>query len=325
MKFLYFTDSHIRGTNPKSRTDSFFDTVKTKLEEVRSLTQRHQIDYVLHGGDLFDRPDTSLSVIHEIAPLLQSIPAPILAISGNHDIYGHNPITLPRTVMGLLDALGIVTVINGKTMLLQKDDTVVQLTGAPYIYGIDREEHRNLYFVKEKDPRADFAIHLVHGFLMPKKFPLIAHTRVEEVADTAADLTISGHYHDGFPLMEIGDKKFINPGAMVRISNTLTELKRKPKVLLIDVEKSDCEIREYPLQSALPGEEVLDRKEIEMHKFKRRELAEFKESIERTGNFEHIHFMEVITDIAENEKLDPAVKREALQRIAKVEESRGGL
>ena len=112
MKFLYFTDSHIRGTNPKSRTDSFFHTVKIKLQEIQSIAAEEKVHAVLHGGDLFDRPDVSISVMNEIIPILKSFPAPIYAISGNHDIYGHNPITLPRTMMGLLDTLGIIHLIN---------------------------------------------------------------------------------------------------------------------------------------------------------------------------------------------------------------------
>ena len=326
MKFLYFTDSHIRGTNPKSRTDSFFHTVKIKLQEIQSIAAEEEVHAVLHGGDLFDRPDVSISVMNEIIPILKSFPAPIYAISGNHDIYGHNPITLPRTMMGLLDTLGIIHLINNQRLLLKDEETTVQLSGSPYIYGIDREENRGLYIVDERDPAADYAIHLVHGFLMTGDVKAIfANTLIDDILDSKADLTLSGHLHDGFPTTEVEGKVFANPGAIVRISNSMTELKRRPKILLIDVKKNNATITERYLKSVRPGSEVLDRTEIEMHKFKRRELAEFKESIDRTGNYDRINFFDLLADISANEKLDPAIKEEAMARIAQVQERRSGI
>ncbi|MDY3119152.1 MAG: metallophosphoesterase [Peptoniphilus sp.] len=323
MKFLYFTDSHIRGTNPKSRTDSFFHTVKTKLQEINATAKKEQVDYILHGGDLFDRPDVSVSVMNEILPILTDFPVPIYAISGNHDIYGHNPVTLPRTMMGLLDTLGIVHLINNRRLLLKDGTTTVQLTGAPYIYGIDREENRSLYIVNDRDASADYAIHMVHGFLMTGSTKaMFAHTSIEDILATKADLTLSGHFHDGFALTEINGKLFVNPGAMVRISNSTTELKRRPKILIIDVHKNTADIREHYLQSARAGSEVLDRTEMEMHKFKRQELAEFKESIERSGDYDRINFFDLLTDISTSEKLDPSIKEEAMTRIAHVQERR---
>ncbi|MFR9297316.1 MAG: metallophosphoesterase family protein [Aedoeadaptatus pacaensis] len=326
MKFLYFTDSHIRGTNPKSRTDSFFHTVKIKLQEIQSIAAEEKVHAILHGGDLFDRPDVSISVMNEIIPILKSFPAPIYAISGNHDIYGHNPITLSRTMMGLLDTLGIIHLINNQRLLLKDEETTVQLSGSPYIYGIDREENRALYIVEERDPLADYAIHLVHGFLMTGDVKAIfANTLIDDILDTKADLTLSGHLHDGFPTTEVEGKVFANPGAVVRISNSMTELKRRPKVLLIDVKKNSATIPERYLTSVRPGSEVLDRTEIEMHKFKRRELAEFKESIDRTGDYDRINFFDLLADISANEKLDPAIKEEAMARIAQVQERRSGI
>lgn len=238
MKFLYFTDSHIRGTNPKSRTDSFFHTVKIKLQEIQSVAREESVDYILHGGDLFDRPDVSISVMNEIIPILKGFSAPIYAISGNHDIYGHNPVTLPRTMMGLLDTLGIIHLINHRRILLKDEETTVQLSGSPYMYGLDREENRHLYIVDDRDPDADYAIHLVHGFLMAGEVrAMFSHTTIDDIKDTKADLTLCGHLHDGFPLTEVDGKSFLNPGAMVRISNSMKELKRRPKIVLIDVKK----------------------------------------------------------------------------------------
>ncbi|HLS54237.1 MAG TPA: metallophosphoesterase, partial [Tissierellaceae bacterium] len=63
MKLLFFTDTHIRGTTPKNRKDDFPEALERKLYEVLDLINKENIDYVLHGGDLFDRPDLSVSIV----------------------------------------------------------------------------------------------------------------------------------------------------------------------------------------------------------------------------------------------------------------------
>jgi len=320
MKLLYLTDTHIRGTSPKSRKDDFLSTVKSKLNEVSDIIKRENVDYILHGGDFFDRPDVSISVINEIAPILKSFSKPLYIISGNHDIYGHNPKTLYRSMLGLLDGLNILEIINDRSVLLTKNDITVQLSGSPYIYGLDRKEHRDKYVLTDRDPKADYAIHLVHGFLMDKKFlKQVPHTLITDILDTKADLTISGHYHYGFPMQTIDGKTFVNPGALVRISNSKIELKRRPKVLLIEATKEALDVKEIYLKSAKPGEEVLDRTEIEQHRFKQQEIHAFKEIVERSANMDQINLTSLITDIAKNEEINRKVRDEAIRRITETE------
>lgn len=55
IKFLYFTDTHIRGTAPKNRLDSFPETLKNKISQVIEIAKNEQVDVLLHGGDVFDR------------------------------------------------------------------------------------------------------------------------------------------------------------------------------------------------------------------------------------------------------------------------------
>ena len=109
MKFLFFTDSHIRGTTPKNRKDNFYETLKTKLLEITNISKKLDVDYILHGGDWFDRPDISPSIVREFAIIIKTFEKPIYTIAGNHDIYGHNPDTIGRTMLGLLEGTGMVT------------------------------------------------------------------------------------------------------------------------------------------------------------------------------------------------------------------------
>lgn len=316
MRLLYFTDTHIRGTNPKNRKDSFIDTIEKKLLEVINLVDEYNVDFVLHGGDLFDRPDVSISIVSRFAKILSNIKVPIYLISGNHDIYGHNPETINRTMLGLLDVLGVINIINGKNTILEKEDIKIELSGQPYIYDIDSEDNRDYYVVKGKNPNVNYSIHMVHGMLLEKPFIKgVPYTLVDDIKDTSADITLSGHYHSGFKTIEIDGKYFINPGSMVRITNSLREIERKPKIVLIDLGEK-IEIKSINLKSALPGEEVLDRKEIENSLFKNERMLEFKQTINAAMDYEKMDINEVLLQVSTAEGVEDEVIKEALKRIA---------
>lgn len=315
MKLLYLTDTHIRGTSPKNRLDDYCETLKEKLKEISNIVKEEKIDFVLHGGDLFDRPDVSVSIVSEFAQIFQSFGVPIYIISGNHDIFGHNPDTLDRTMLGLLCNLGIMHLVNYKKIILEKDNLRVQLTGSPYIYSMDELSNRDNYKVKEVDESCKYAIHMTHGFLIDKPFMKeVSHTLIEDIKDTKADITLGGHYHFGFKTVELDNKYFVNPGALMRISNSKIEMKRRPKVDIISLDE-DIHIEERYLKSAKPGEEVLDRSEMERHQFKGIKIAEFKESIEASANYKSLDIFDLLLRISKSENISEDVKSEALKRV----------
>lgn len=314
MKLLYLTDTHIRGTSPKNRLDDYYETLKEKLKEISNIIHEKKIDYVLHGGDLFDRPDVSVSIVSEVAKIFQTFGVPIYIISGNHDIFGHNPDTLDRTMLGLLCNLGIMNLVNYKKFILEKDIRV-QLTGSPYIYSMDEAKNIDNYIIDDVDESCKYAIHMTHGFLIDKPFlKEVPHTLINDIRDTKANITLAGHYHFGFNTVELDKKYFVNPGALMRISNSKIEIKRKPKVNIITL-KDDIKIEERYLKSAKPGEVVLDRSEMERHKFKGIKMAEFKESIEASANYRSLDIFDLLLNISKSENISEDVKKEALKRM----------
>lgn len=317
LKILFFTDTHIRGSNPKNRKDNFADSVEKKLLEIVDIIDKNNVDFVLHGGDLFDRPDISISIASRFALVLNKIKVPFYMVSGNHDVYGHNPNTVNRTMLGLLDILGIIKIINNNTkLILEKNNIKVQLTAQPYVYDIDSPNKLDYYIVRDVDPDVHFSIHMVHGMLLDKPFIKgIPYTLIDDIKSTLADITLSGHYHAGFKTIKIDNKYFINPGSMVRIANSLKEIERIPKVILIELEE-DIKIKEIPLKSALPGEEVLDRTEIEKNLFKNERIMEFKQSIDAAVDFEKMDINEVLIKVSNAEGVEERVIKEALKRIA---------
>lgn len=319
MKLLYFTDTHIRGNNPKNRKDDFIETLRNKLNEVVHISIDRDVDYILHGGDLFDRPDISIAVVSEFSLILKKFKAPIYIVSGNHDIFGHNQKTINRTMLGLLSSLNLVNLVDENPIILEKDNIKVQLTANPYSFNMEDEAYKYKYKVLKKNENVDYMIHMVHGFLLDKPFIKgIPHTLISEISDTLADITLAGHYHFGFKTVNIDNKYFINPGSLVRISNSLEEIKRRPKVILIDLEDK-ITIEEIYLKSALPGELVLDRSEMERHKFKRSKMYEFKEIIDTTSDLSSLDIFNLLIQISKNESIPENVRNEAIKRVEEIQ------
>lgn len=318
LKILFFTDTHIRGTNPKNRKDDFLVTLENKFREINEIIKTKDIDFVIHGGDLFDRPDISISVASRFTNILKKIKVPIYIVSGNHDIFGHNPQTLDRTMLGLLNSLDFLQVIDeSKPVILSKDKIKVQITGVPYSYNID--ETPDKYILKEIDEDANYSIHIVHGMLLDRPFIKgIPYTLVDDIIDTKANITLTGHYHAGFKTIERDGKFFINPGSLVRVTNSIKEIERTPQVCLIEL-NDNINISMIQLKSALPGDEVLDRSEIEKSTFKSERILEFKQSIDSALNFEKMDINDLLIEVAFSENVDTNVKEEALKRIAQIQ------
>ena len=317
MRILFLTDTHIRGNTPKNRTDDLPETLEIKFKEIIEMIYNYNIDFLLHGGDLFDRPDVSISIMSKFAPILTQMDVPIYIICGNHDVFGHNPDTVNRTMLGLLDALDIVKIVNPNDKIyLEKNNIKVQLTGQPYTYDIDKEYDRSPYIVEELSSDVDYAIHMVHGMLLNKPFIKgIPYTLIDDIKNTKAHITLAGHYHSGFGIINIDNKYFVNPGSLIRITNSLIEIERIPKVALIDLSEN-IHIELLELETAKKGEDVLDRSEIENHIFKSEKLFEFKQSIDTAMNFEKLEINDILIEVSNAKNVSEEVKQEALRRIA---------
>ncbi len=324
MKFLFFTDTHIRGTTPRNRKDNFYEALKNKFYEIGRLCRELDVDYILHGGDWFDRPDISPAIVRDFAVIVKDFGKPVYSVAGNHDVYGHNPDTIGRTMLGLLEGIGILHLIgSSEEIILEKDGMRVQLTGKPYNYEIDSDVFRDYYIVRKRKD-VDYAINIVHGMLLNKPFyEGIRYTLVSDILETEADITLAGHYHSGFETRVSGSKYFINPGSLVRITNALSEIKRRPKVIFIKLEDA-VEIKEIELESALPGEEVLDRLQLEASQDRNLKMHEFYQAINSAGEFKKIDLNSIIEEIASNQELSREVKEQAVKRIAAARESLSG-
>jgi DNA repair exonuclease SbcCD nuclease subunit len=320
MRLLFFTDDHKRGTTPANRKDDFPATLAAKLREVAAIAREREVDYILHGGDFYDVPAPAISVCGYFLEIYQQFPAPVYIIAGNHDLFGNNAETLPRTMLGLAARLGIVRMLGHGPLYLEKDGVRLQLTGQGYHFEMDRRDPRDDYVVQKKD--CDYAIHMVHGMLLDRAiFPGPFYTLVEQIWETEADFTLAGHNHLGFPDAERDGKHFLNPGALVRLSNHPREMRRPVQVICIDLGGSRPTFEKIRLKSALPGEDVLDRSMQAEASFREKRLAGYLAEIKAAGSYERADVRLLVEDIAQNEQLEPRIRAEALRRVGLAEEA----
>lgn len=317
MKIIFITDTHFRGTAPKNRKDDFVHTLKNKISEVVGYCNKNNADILLHGGDFFDRPDVSPAVFKDFARILMDCKCPIFGVHGNHDIYGYNPNTLPRTMLGILHGLEIVNLLDKSPRVIERNSIQLQLTGCGYSYDIEQKES----YITKNTTNSDFAIHLVHGLLLPKKsLPTDKLTLIDDIKETEADITLCGHYHAGFGIIDIESKFFINPGALVRIDNSLSEIRREPKMLEILLTKGEKpEVKFIPLKCVQRGDAVLDRTEIELKSDKEAKIVDFLEGILDITSNKYLVAEEIINTIAESTGVNEVVKKRTLELISQIQ------
>ncbi|HHY48060.1 MAG TPA: serine/threonine protein phosphatase [Firmicutes bacterium] len=322
MRFLYLTDTQGRGNSPQSRRDDFLATLEAKLREVVEIALEYRVDAILHGGDFFDIPNPSLPVAWRvIAPFWESR-IPVYGVGGNHDFYGYNPETLPRTVLGFLGQLGAVRLLlPGRPVYFDDGNVRVQVTGQHYHYDIDRRDRRFDYWIKKNG--CDVAIHIVHGMVVERALaPGVPFTTPDQILDTEADITLCGHNHLGFPDVAVGGKYILNPGALVRLTANPADIARHPQVLLIDLD-GGISYRKIRLKSAPEGEDVIDRSAALEAELKARKFSEFVQNVKDSGEFKTVDIGALIQEIAGRKSLPGKVRERALKIISDVQEGMG--
>ena len=119
---------------------------------------------------------------------------------------------------------------------------------------------------------------------------------------------------------KVDEKYFYNPGSVARVSATEIELKRKPKVSIVTLEKNkDIEIEDFYLKSAKPGEEVLDREAILRDKEENQRLELQKYEIEKIDFDKIMDIRELLNKIDITESLDEEVRNKAIELVTEAQ------
>ena len=255
MKLLIFTDSHIRSSTPRSRIDDYPVAMWEKFRQISQIIVEKGINAVLIGGDLFDAPDPSTSVVTSYLQLFTYWGVPIYSIIGSHDKFGYNDSTLYRTGLGVLIASGTVKLLDET----QRIGYNTQIAGVSHSYELDENPETDYY--RKKLIANEYLVQICHGMTIDGPWGFGKYTNVKDIK-TEADLCICGHYHPGFKPVQVGDTTVINVGSLGRIEN----IKRQytPGVVVVTTDTPGKESWEFiPLN--IP-ENVFGTKEVKAEK-----------------------------------------------------------
>lgn len=317
-------DLHWRAVNPKARTDDFQAALAGKLMEIFGLARQHRCAAILQTGDLTDTAGLQLSTIGDLMEILRQAPCPVLAVPGNHDTWGANPDTLPRTPFGLLARGGWIQDVSANPFhLAGTGGRPIIITG--HAYDAETDLDPGQYTAPLADPDA-FRVHISHGMLLRRSpgMPL-RHTTLEQLTDlpNLPDLLVNGHEHLTHWVQRVGKCLVVKPGAIARLTAHVEEIHRQVQVTLVTVTDTDTQAVDIPLQSARPGTEILSRDHLVEAAEHQDNLDQFLALLAHQGEMKFLHTQEMAAQLAEEMGLPPAVLADARARLTRAREELG--
>lgn len=344
MKLLVFGDFHEGNHQPASRIDDFHETKIKLINEIDEIAKKHDCQAKLQLGDFLDKPNYPIKVLTEIiqrwkpmapAQQLQRLQngeitpedflalikddIPLIGVVGNHELIGNSLNTLKQTSIHLLSQMGFMRLVDREHPVILTDPQTgqtVAITGAPYHIHRDKPNYVGDYIIEEK--LGDIHIHLVHGNGINKAIKP-QHTTVDKfLYETKADVTIMGHYHKGFPIVEHEGKYAFNPGSPHLL--TADEMGRKPQVAILDITPSGVNIELIPLKTGSDSSKVLTREHIEENEAKKKKIEAIKSTVAKAEISQRLTIKDVMIEIMENKNIKESVREDLIKRIeAKME------
>ncbi|MGE7305857.1 metallophosphoesterase [Priestia megaterium] len=332
VKFLYHTDAHTTGRTPSTRTDDYPSTIEMKLRYFFRVGHELGVDGFLNGGDTFDSPYTSSEYVTRIGRLFEEElkGKHMWGVLGNHEMIGWNPDTVKRTPIGVFKEFNdffhildkeptTITGANGQKVKLSGVSSYAQLDRN--IYDLDGNilQHRSRdYIVDEFDGTPE--IRITHGFLSEK--PIledIPHTVIDEIYETKAAVTLTGHDHKGFPVTRLKYGLAYNPGGLSRVFASHSEMNRMPKFALVTINDDGTPTVEPVMcKVAKDGIEVMDRSLLDEKKRKEALLAEGRKTMRELFeeiDIEGVDLLKILDQYQQQKQTRPEVVKEVKRRL----------
>lgn len=306
MKFLYFSDTHFRSERPAHRIDDIYKSQFEELGEISNLVLEHDIDFIVHGGDVFHSNRPSHELVRDLIGWARYTNVPIYVVPGNHDLLGYNPNSISSVGLGVLFESELFYPLDEKVFEEEK----------VYFKGVlpEVEPHNDKYILDEKWNNF-VRIIVSHNYIspLPLMFPYLSTREVK----TNANLFLIGHLHDPSDTTS-GGVRFINPGALSRWE--IDSKDRVPTVLLIEIENGNVDVQKIQLACAKRAEEIFDLTKVGEQKEKEDQLKSFMESLEAT-NFETNDIEALVLAAGKNQGIEERILNKSLDKIREAKEN----
>jgi len=241
---VYVADPHFAMEVPASRMDDYLEAVGNKFLESLYITRDMGIDHYVILGDLFNKADTPGTVRNRVIDILargndgSPWPFRVMMVLGNHDIFGHNRLTIERTTAETLNKTGVIDIFD--------EDEELGIYAGHYEINIEKKHHQS-----------EMPIWAVHSYIVPAPF-LGPHILVDDfVVSEGTRLVISGHWHEGYPPVRRRDGvTFANPGSLGRTS--IKDASHPVQIAVVSRDGDRIDVEYIPIKSAKRPEIVFD-------------------------------------------------------------------
>lgn len=303
MKFVVRTDCHLSDKTPTSRQDDYLNTCLDKLRQIGQIAREEKAIAVLDNGDFFDSTtakNNSHSMVRKVVELHEDYPCPVYENPGNHDFPYKNLKYINRMPLGVLFAAGVYKRMDDITFEGENGLTV-RVVGLPY---------RSKFTVHDWDIERgdeDVLICAAHAYASKNGGPIFNGNDVamsyHDLSECSPDFFIFGHWHIDQGIEKVNGKYFMNLGSMTRGSLVQDNLKRIPRVGVVEVTKDefgviDIEPKAVELEVE-PSDEVFDLEKHERLEKEQRDIDQFVSSLKSASSEDEDDLFEVVESMTE--------------------------
>ncbi|NHJ48563.1 MAG: hypothetical protein FK733_12330 [Asgard group archaeon] len=245
MRCLAIADTHLgyqAGKTAEARK-FMYNQMFSVFSDVLDIAREKKVDYVLHGGDIFNRSKPPKKTIHQTYQLIEELlkdDIGFLVTPGNHERS-----KLPNTLLRFHPKCHIFTKFDAIAL-----DDYYKLIGFPYSSNVKQEVIPKIEKVTQENTENSFLM-LCHQLFDgaefgPKRFRFtLAHGSMDPlIMPTKLKLIITGHIHRA---QKLHDGFIVYPGSTERTS--FVEAIEPKGYLLIDLASDSLQVSFQELNS----------------------------------------------------------------------------
>ena len=185
----FLVDPQFQYNNPTSRIDDYFETILRKFKEVLFNNK-----YCICLGDLTEFPVLDMAGLIAIISLLKKYKengGTFYSLIGNHDIYNWNLSSINKATLGLLNKLGLVTIIDNSGEI-ENSLSEIDIKGWNIQCTSLKNPKENLVIAKQD--KSILIGHNYYAFERDKKHSL----EYEDLKDLGYKYIFLGHDHQNY-------------------------------------------------------------------------------------------------------------------------------
>lgn len=313
MKFLYLTDTHFRANNPEHRIDDFHAALILKLQECLDVGRENDVSCYIHGGDLFNSPYPSYSLIDEVVDIIEAEKKPFWVNMGNHDINGHNPETVWNCALGHISRRS--RYIKIMPTIIKDFDGRCVVHAVPYSHDVETYLLSDEFKTRIENFKDKEQLVFIHGMVISDDAPF-QHVTFKQLDRKEVRAYFLGHYHNPQIVNNYMPKHsfFIAPGSIARLAALETNFERKVYYTIFDTATMTAGTR--ILKSAMPGTEIFAMDRVKETKAYQGRVADFLESLDNM-KLASMNVLEILRQVAAEMGDSNDVVEEIIKRLEK--------